>query len=130
MLVREATDNDAETIKELHGRAAFGYDLPDFSLPQFFSRRVVADQEGFGVAVYLRLTSEAYLFANAEWRTPAWRMEALRQLHLVCKEDCLKKGVTDTACWMPPQIEKRFGRRLLKLGWQKQLWPTYSTEVR
>ena len=132
MQVREYTDADFEQIRKLHSRSGFRYSLPDLSDPSFFSHRVVWDKSGIAMAGFLRLSAEAFLICDPSWRNAAWRDLALRQLHRTCRGDASDKGVADVNCFIPPQIEKQFGRRLRRLGWNHykgQEWRCYSYEV-
>lgn len=120
LLVREFTDNDLSEIKELHRSSGFDYILPDLlSSKAFFSRRVVGDDAGIGMAAFLTLTAEAYLICNPRWRNPAWRFEALRQLSVQCNHDARERGVSEVMAFLPPKMVATFGRRLGKLGWEK-----------
>lgn len=113
MLVREYTEADLGTIKELHGFA----DLPNLSSEEFFSRRVIGDSESIGMASFMRLTSEVFLVCNPTWRTPAWRLEAIRQLCFTGNADAKAQGVKEVVGFVSPKIAKSFGRRLKGLGW-------------
>lgn len=132
MNVREYTDADFERIKDLHRQSGFEYELPDLSDARFFSHRVVWNKSGICMAGFLRLSAEAFLVCDPGWRTAAWRDLALRQLHRACRADATEKGVADVNCFVPPAIEKQFGRRLVRLGWNRykgQEWRCYSFEV-
>lgn len=115
MIVREFNNSDWERIRELHKASGLEYELPD--LDSFFCRRVAGDGENFGMAALLRLTAEAALVCDPHWRTPAWRMEALRQLSRACNDDAKKAGVSEVVAFIHPQLLKTFGRRLTRLGW-------------
>lgn len=117
MRVREYSDEDFETIRKLHEQSGFDYRMPPLSSQEFFSRRVVEDNSGFGMGAFMRLTAEAYLVCNPEWRTPAWRFEALRQLCHVCNDDARNRDVKEVGAFLPPQAEVKFGKRLIKMGW-------------
>lgn len=133
MNVREYSDDDFERVKALHHLSGFGYALPAFSSKEFFSRRVVSDESGVAMAAFLRRSAEAFLICNPNWRNPAWRMEALRQLHGVSREDAAENNIAEVNAFLPPDVAKRFGRRLSRLGWQlydNAEWKCYSFEVR
>lgn len=119
MIIRPYTEGDFEQIRELHRESGLDYDLPSLSGEEFFSRRVVGDGEGVGMAAFLKLTAEAYLICNPKWRNPAWRFEALRQLSMQCNDDARRKKVTEVTAFLPPPMVSTFGRRLGKLDWKK-----------
>lgn len=138
MIVREYSEDDLKHIKALHAGSGFRYAFPDVSRQEFFSRRVVADDARIAMAAFLKLSSEAFLVCDARWRTPAWRIEALRQLHHVCMEDAVERGVYETQAFLAPQVEKQFGKRLVRpiskggFGWNRyheEEWRCYTLEV-
>jgi hypothetical protein len=129
MRIREYEDADLARIEEMHKRSKLKYPLP--SMDDFFSRRVVESVEGVGMVSLLKLTAEAYLICDPEWRTPAWRMEALRQIQTVANDDARHMGVVEAVAFIPPGIEKTFRRRLEKMGWHrnKPSWHSYFKAV-
>lgn len=132
MQVREYTDGDLEQLRRLHSESGFGYTLPALSGEEFFSRRVVSHKEGIAMAAFLRHTAEAFLICDPTWRTAAWRELALRNLQTACRHDAGAKGISEVNAFLPPKIEKQFGRRLLRLGWKHYVdeeWRCYSVEV-
>jgi hypothetical protein len=134
VIVREYTDGDFGAIKRLYEKSGFNYSLPSLSSEEFFSRRVIGDTAGVAMACFLRRTAECYVVANPEWRTPAWRLEALRQLHIAAFSDAREAKVQELIGFLPPQVEKSFGRRLKRdFGWQDwergQEWRGYTHKV-
>ena len=132
MIVREYTDADFQQIKQLHTNSGYRYPLPALSGEEFYSRRVVQGSDGLGMAAFLRLTSEVYLISDPKWRNPAWRLEALRQLQAVSVGDARDKGVKEICGFLPPEIEKKFGHRLSRIGWTSYKgpeWHCYGLEV-
>ena len=132
MQVREYTDADFEQIKRLHADSGYRYSLPALSGEEFYSRRVIQGREGIGMAAFMRLTSEVYLISDPQWRNPAWRLEALRQLQNVSVGDARAKGVKEIVGFLPPEIEKKFGHRLTRMGWTSYKgpeWKCFGLEV-
>lgn len=132
MNVRQYEASDLSKIQALHRASGFRYDLPDLLGQEFFSRRVLADGDRLTMAGFLRLTAEAFLVCDPGWRTPAWRMEALRQLHTVCHRDAAEKGIAEVNAFLPPQVERQFGRRLKRMGWKfydGEEWKCFSYKV-
>jgi len=129
VIVREYTDSDLARIKEMHKQSGLKYPFPD--MDGLFSRRVVESGGEIEMVSLLKLTAEAYLICDPEWRTPAWRMEALRQLDMAANEDARHMGVVEAVAFIPPIVEKRFKRRLKKMGWHrnKPSWHSYWKEV-
>ena len=132
MIVREFKPEDMPALKSLHARSGFKYDLPDFADQQFVVRRVAEDDGQIVMGGFLRQTTEAFLVCDSHWRGPRWRYEALEAIHNDAVEQLRKTGFRDIQAFLPPEIEKRFGERLLALGWQRYVedeWKCYSLEV-
>lgn len=134
MIIREYTDEDFDEIRELHAQSGFNYSLPNLSREEFFSRRVIGggDSDSIGMAAFLRLSAEVYLICDPKWRTPAWRNEAIRQLHIASIGDAREAKVRQLVAFLPPQVTKSFGRRLKKHRWtsyQDMEWKCFSREV-
>lgn len=132
MLVREYTDGDFDRIKQLHAESGFEYRLPPLSSKEFFSRRVIEDNNSVGMATFLRKSAEVYLICDPSWRTPAWRNEAIRQLQLALVADARQHEVKQLVAFLPPQVTRSFGRRLQQHGWttyQGVEWRCVSKEI-
>jgi hypothetical protein len=55
----------------------------------------------------------------------------LLALHRAGEQDLLARGLDDAHAWLPPQIAKRFGRRLESLGWLRDdTWTPYCRRFR
>lgn len=81
------------------------------------------------MASLLRLTAEVYLLHDPRAGTPRQRWQWLLALHRAAEQDAYDRGLADVHCWLPPQVQRPFGRRLLRLGWEKQLWPSFSRKL-
>jgi hypothetical protein len=134
MEVREYTDADFTAVKRIYEASGFGYTLPNLSGEGFFSRRVVGGVQDVGMACFLRRTAECYLISDPNWRTPAWRLEAIRQLHRTGLADAREAKVQEIIAFLPPQVEQKFGRRLKRdFGWNDwergKEWRGYTLPV-
>lgn len=129
MIAREYDEKDLVHVLDLHKRSGLKYELP--SMDTFFSRRVVESEEGIGMVSLLKLTAEAYLICDPNWRNPAWRMSALDLVQQVANHDARRKGVVEAVAFIPPGIEKTFRRRLERMGWNrnKPSWKSYWKAV-
>lgn len=133
MIIREYVESDLKVLEGLHEKSGFEYSLPAPTSEKFFFRGVVEDDSGIAMAAFLRLNAEAFLLCNADWRTPAWRYEAFRQLSGVGAEAARKAGAWDINAFLPPKIGKQFGKRLNRMGWSSykgEEWRCYSLPVR
>lgn len=115
---------------EIFQNQGLDYTLPPAS--KFCSIQVIVDENDVPrIAIAARKTTEGFLLCDAEWESPAMRMEAIKMLHVAMAHDLEIKGYDDMNIWVPPQMEKSFGRRLMKsFGWTKQMWPSFAKNVR
>jgi len=125
-------EEDIPKLRELYDKQGWKYEFPDFMDPQFVVRAIILDEDGEIVnAVFARKTVELYMLANHQWRTPKWRIEALRKMHEIVSQTLALQGFHDAHCWLPPEISSRFGRRLTRMfQWKKNLWACFSHETR
>ena len=154
--VREYQHGDWQALRAMHQAQGFDYAFPELSDPIFLSKLVVEiptwsrpvgtesspavggrqspPQAGDGagqvvMASLLRLTAEVYLLHDPRAGTPRQRWQWLLALHRAAEQDAYDRGLADAHCWLPPTIERSFGRRLFRLGWQEQLWPSFSKKL-
>lgn len=121
MKIRVLDNSDRPRILELFESQNFTYDLPD--LRSFVAAQVLEDEGQIIQAVLARPTVELYFLGDPEWRTPQWRMEALRKIHESMRLELRGKGFEDVHVFLPPEKEKSFGRRLMKsFHWTRPLW--------
>ena len=147
MYIREYTAADLESLRRLHSAQGMPYQFPDLTNPLFLTKLVIerdspgadsrevsapnsscdvsADREIVG-AILLRLTSEAYFLLDPCAGTPRDRWQALLMLHEAARTDAARRGLDDAHAWLPPQVANAFGRRLSRLGWFREPWPSFS----
>jgi len=130
MRIRQYRPEDEPALREMHARQGFAYEWPDINDPIFLTKLVLEDDQGRPVmAVLARLTCELYLLADPQGGTPRERYVAFLALHGMAEHELGKRGLEDGTCWVPPKIEKAFGRRLARLGWVRDPWPSYSRRI-
>jgi len=126
--LRPYAEPDLAALRYLHAAQGFDYPFPDLSNPLFLTKIVLTDEttesthpQGKGIigAALLRLTAEAYLLLDPNSGTPRNRWQHLLALHAATESDAIQRGLEDVHAWLPPQIAKQFGRRLTRLGWQR-----------
>ena len=137
MNVRLYTDDDLEAVVKIH--AANG--LPPACLPAcckrdangnpinaplFFMRKILEDDGRVALASFLKLTAEAFVFVDHEHGDAERRWLALQKLTACTLSEAAKKGVEDVTAWIPPQLDRSFGERLIALGFVKSPWQSYS----
>jgi hypothetical protein len=143
--IREYSEDDLNTLRQIHSSQGFDYPFPNLSDPIFVSKLILEDDAGrVAMASLARLTCEMYLLvdrgaarkdersADSASETHAGRGKRVRSalgrdaqeryaqmlaLHAACEQDLLARGLDDVHAWLPPSVAKRFGRRLEALGW-------------
>jgi hypothetical protein len=88
-----------------------------------------ADREVIGAAL-LRLTAEAYLLLDPRAGSPRERWQWLLALHQATERDAWQRGLEDVHAWLPPPIANKFGKRIARLGWQRDdIWTPYCKKL-
>jgi len=131
--IRNYEPGDLAALKEMHSRQGFGYAFPDIEQPLFLTKLVLGREavgKGIAGAALLRLTAEAYLLLDPEDGSPRERWQRLLVLHEATRREALARGLEDVHAWLPPEIGKKFGRRLRRLGWVKDdEWIPYCKKL-
>lgn len=124
-MIREYRPSDEIVLRTLHATQGHNYSFPD--LNSFVGVLVATDENDVAVmALAARKTVEIFMLGDPRWRTPAWRMRLFADLHGAMHAAMLSMGFTDSHCWLPPSVEKAFGRRLQKdFGWVKSTWQSF-----
>jgi len=130
MLVREYRESDLAQLRAIHASQAFDYALPDLSNPLFVTKKILAHDDTIVGAAFLRLTAEAYLLLDPRAGTPRQRWQSLLALHAATEQDAWQRGLEDVHAWLPPPIATKFGKRLARLGWQRDdAWTPYCRRL-
>jgi hypothetical protein len=134
MKIRYARPEDDAAIREMHERMGLDYELPD--LHKMSSKLVFEDDQGrVRMAIYLRPTVEAYMFIDRAEMFASKALQAKEQwsrflcLHRASLRDALANGIDDVYCFLPPELEKSFSRRLKRLGWFRP-WAAFCRVLR
>lgn len=128
-MIRSYEPADAKELKRIFYRQGFAYECPDFGDRGLISKTILEKDGRIAMAILARLTAEAYFLVDPDQGTPREKWEAFLELHEAARLDCYARGLDDISCWVPPMIKKSFGRRLLRLGWNENLWPSFSRSV-
>jgi len=128
-MVRDYTERDLEQLKDIHRRQGIDYPFPDLTCP-LFDTKLVGVQNGIVTqGLLLRITCEAYLLLDPDKGTPMERWGLFKSLHRAAAKRAWERGFDDVHAYLPPDIEKHFAKRLLRLGWQKDRWQSYFREI-
>jgi len=132
VIIRPFENGDLEAIKQMHAKQNFAYAFPDVSNPTFLCKKVLENGNAKPeMAAMIHLTGEAYLLVDPELDiSPRDRWAQFVALHEQVRRDAWNIGLEDIHCWLPPQVEKSFGKRLMSLGWKRPLWTDYMYELR
>jgi hypothetical protein len=118
MIIRDFKPADRESLKEILAKSRFQYAFPDTEDWRFNPAIVVEDDAGrIAMGAGLRMTSEAYLWADHEVGTPRERWQWLLGLHEAVRREAKHIGYRDVHAFLPPGMPKGFSRRLRGLGW-------------
>lgn len=150
---------DFSRAAELYTQKGFDYALPELGGDRFAFGVVGEENDKVQIIAFLRLVPEAYLLLNEQWGTPEERLEAFVKTHEAVKALSQRRGFEAVYCWIPPELasplrrrrtfverlwaawhafnekdreagERPFIRRLLKLGWIKDRWQSFTFNLR
>lgn len=126
MRVRPYKAADLETIKRIHRESG----LPSNCFPSLTDKRfvvkLVAEQDGrVTQAAFVKLIGEGFILVDHSHSTPGERLEVLTELVAHGLADA-SAHVNEVSAWLPPEVEKSFGQRLIDLGWIRSPWQSYS----
>jgi hypothetical protein len=107
--------------KEANREVARGDSLPE--------RSGAAHPKRVAMAVFLRLTAEAYLLHDPADGTPRLRWQRFLALHEAARRSAAERGLDDVQAFLPPPVSRAFGRRLSRLGWRRDPWDCFSRRV-
>jgi hypothetical protein len=143
MQIREYRESDLAALRAIHAAQGFDYPLPDLRNPLFVTKLILSEadeksgiakteapQEKIIGAAFLRLTAEAYLLLDPKAGTPRERWQWLLQLHAATERDAWQRGLEDVHAWLPPPIARKFGKRIARLGWNRDdEWTPYCKRL-
>lgn len=130
MRIREYRPEDEAPLRAMHAAQGFDYPFPDLANQLFLTRLVLEDGDGRPLMAALgRVTCEVYLLAHPREGTPQDRWQRLVALHEAMRRTLSGQGFEDATCWIPPRIERAFGRRLRRLGWVRDAWTAFTRRI-
>jgi len=130
MVIRPYSESDAAAVKALHVAQALPYLLPDFEKPEFLVRAVLENGTGRPeMFLALRKTAETYLIFDPRTTSKRETIGRILSLTKECIPAAQRAGLTDVHAWIPPEIDEKFGNLLLRLGWKREAWVSYSRRI-
>lgn len=119
---------DVNQLRLIHEKMGNKYPFPDLSSPLF----VVTETIGNGklvAAAAVKAVGEAFLWLDPEV-PKIEKAEAMVKLEQRCILQAISKGLEEVTAWIPIDIEPQFGKILVKRGWVKSPWPSYTRLLR
>ena len=127
VIIRPFESSDVGAIEQMHHKAGLPpICLPDTKCPLFFLKLVGTQDKRVINAGFIKLTGEAFILVDHETGTPEERWANLRSLVQVGLASAGAKGLQDVTAWLPPEVEKSFGKRIEDFGFHKSPWNSYS----
>jgi hypothetical protein len=140
-MIRFFSDDDIPQALEIH-RAN---ELPESCFPNLF----VLNEEGKskrnplylvkGVYVspdgkpalmsFVKLTGEIFLLVDHTVGTPEERWAWMQEFKNWIAEHAWAQGLEQISCWIPPEIEESFAKRLAEMGFVKSPWTCYTLNL-
>lgn len=131
MTIRGMLPSDIPRLEQLHKEAGFDYPFPKLD-KDFLPVPVIVDENNQVVMAIASMPCvEVFFFMDKNWETPGMKMEAFRLIHEFARRELSRKGFVEVNAFLPPEIEKSFGRKLIKkFKWRKGLgWPCFSRRL-
>jgi hypothetical protein len=126
MNIRPLEPSDIPTLRQMYEYSGFAYEFPDLRGPLMESVMVVVDEDDIPVAACAaeRLV-QLYLLMD-DTQHPAAKMRFIKGLHEAMAKALRCKGYKSVEAFLPPQVERSFGRRLIRMfGWCRN-WNSLS----
>jgi hypothetical protein len=97
--------------------------------PLFVVKRVFEHDGATAMICFLKVRSELYFFIDHKVGTPEQRRDWLTEFtEDICRE-AARQGLDQISCFVPPEIDKYFSKRLIELGFRKSPWISYSLNL-
>ena len=130
-MIREYEEKDFEAIRMMH----IGSGLPSNCFPDphdpNFCVRLVAEENGRVVeAAMVRVVGEGYVLVDHASATPEKRNEILERMIARGLMESSYRGLDQVTAWIPPLLEKSFGKRLENLGFMRSPWPSFTANIK
>ena len=130
MTIRDLENRDRKILQEIHEASGFDYRFPDLDDPLFVVKKVDEERNVARQGIAIKIEATVYLWVDTSWGTPSERWERLQQLVEEAKKAAWDKGLDTLTCVVPPELEKRFAKRLRKIGMTRDReWPKWSFDL-
>jgi hypothetical protein len=124
MTIRPIQPSDIPTIRGMYELSGLKYTFPDLLGPKMESVMVIESDGVVVAACAAERITQLYLWMEDDH--PAAKMHYVKVLHEAMATELKSKGYNSVEAYLPPELEKSFGRRLMRnFGWVKS-WPCFS----
>jgi hypothetical protein len=126
-VIRRLRKSDVPKLRAIHAKVGYGFAFPE--LTGLIGAQVIEDDEG-NVVGFAAGQLEAQIIGvfDSDWGTPGERMRVFGELHRPIAEKLEKQGVKEVYVAIDPKFPA-FGRRMVSLGWRKDLWDRYFSPI-
>lgn len=132
MMVRIRTyqPEDKEAVERIHNHMEMDYKFPDLDSPLFHVKQCLEVDGEIAAACALRIEAETMLWVRPDL-DPRSKAVAIWMLQKSILKEAWNAGLTCLVAWIPKTVEKKFRRRLLQLGWQRDRegWHSWSRQI-
>lgn len=126
-MIRKLRDSDVQVLREIHARAGYGFEFPK---AEELKCALVIEDDGKVVGMAAaRLEAQIFGVFDPDFGTPGERLSLFCDLHRPIADELDKLGAKEAYVALDPKFPA-FGRRLMRFGWKKALWPHYWLDVK
>jgi hypothetical protein len=130
MIVRQMKQEDVPQLERIHAAQGFEYSFPKLDDPLYFIKLVGEDDGRIVNAGIAHLTAEIFFLADLSAGSARQRFDNFVTLEREgCRVAYHQGGLSDLHCWLPPEVARPFGRRLMRLGWKRPLWTSFAKDL-
>ena len=97
--------------------------------PLFVVKRVFEVDGQTAMMCFLKVRSELYFFIDHTVGTPEERWKWLQEFTEDMKHEAWKQGFDQMTCFIPPDTDISFSKRLKDLGFERSPWVPYSLNL-
>jgi len=127
--IRPYVKEDFPAVIALFNKQQFVYEFP--TEDEFVDIQLVVNEEDeIQMVLASRKIIEYYLLVNPDREINAWTTFAYIKLLIAESwKKLAKAGYKQVFAFLPPEIAKNFGRRLIKLGGKCYTWPVIGGKI-
>lgn len=112
--------------EQIHAASGYDFRFPDSGSPLIEAACLIVDAQGFPIVASVAKRTPEVMLAMRNEGHPALKLQALANVHSYMREALTARGYSEANCFLPPEINRNYGRHLQRIfGWQKS-WPGYT----